>query len=820
MEGHDESVRGAFLSALRAHRSAVLRSIDATRGAARMAEFVFDLFSHLALKPEATLDEQVVSSFLARHELDPSELRLPGGMEPGRLDEVLAADPRPPGAVELINALLARGYAHKLSALSSIERRNFTLRVVAMLPGVERLGPFVLSDFIDLVCEEEDALRFWQIYVDRVAAEVSKRTQTEEASRAPWLLSQLLSIHEKGPAPARGNAWITLRRHVNRVLQTRRHRWRFIRSLAEGCHDPRMLHYLCTAPAMVEDPEVTYVFLVRGNSRLVSAALFALQIHADLGDTVDRVLGHFRERPLPEVAARLVEIYAQLHLPTRPAPALRQLAEGLRTLVRDRIDDGSIEPLLQAVANDARALRQSMLLADLARGGDPAGSPRLRRLLERVVSTFFQSFTPSGVYHPLNDEVFQGGVRRALRALMGDDVPDVRARIEAFGLGLGEAVDRWLPPDADEVTRARLLGRFRGLFAHTLVGACRALYADDGNRGAGLAAYGTLIRVYLAEPNSADAAGWFGALEYVLPALYADLQPGVPAEPARVAEAAEIVAQVEEALWPGEDRALEAPLVFPHRVDAAAPAAERATPLLYRRPTRDRPLEAPAVVLRRSAGRAGSVLRAYLGLDLLAHFGRGLLHFLGFRRRGRVRLTDQELVVTAESTFLGQLFGRTGDSHRLEDLVAVHVRQRMRAFYLVLGASVLVTCGVLGGHLLFVGLRGAENALMLMGGGLLGLGLLFDGAMTRLAEENRRHVVLDLHCRTRPRQLTLLIDTEAGSELLDAFMAADAERRELELADRWTAADVRWEPVGEAQYDEGEAQEEGAGRLALESAGR
>ena len=40
-------------------------------------------------------------------------------------------------------------------------------------------------------------------------------------------------------------------------------------------------------------------------------------------------------------------------------------------------------------------------------------------------------------------------------------------------------------------------------------------------------------------------------------------------------------------------------------------------------------------------------------------------------------------------------------------------------------------------------------------------------------------------------------DVDEGAEVLDAFMAHDAERRELALLEKWTDMDVRWEPLDE-----------------------
>ena len=62
-----------------------------------------------------------------------------------------------PATVEMVNALLALGFAAKLKPLEDTDKQSFTARVVGLLPGIERVGPYVITDYIDLVCSEADA---------------------------------------------------------------------------------------------------------------------------------------------------------------------------------------------------------------------------------------------------------------------------------------------------------------------------------------------------------------------------------------------------------------------------------------------------------------------------------------------------------------------------------------------------------------------------------------------------------------------------------------------------------------------------------------
>lgn len=781
----------ALHRALHARRAEVAARFDRRLDTPQVAGLVFDLLVHLALNPDTAVDETLIESFARRHRLGLEAARI--AVEERRTRPLIdcLANPDDPDVVDAIDALFARGYAEKLGPLNPADRAAFTQRFVGLLPGIERIGPYTISDFVDFVCSDEDALRFWQVYVERVAAEVSKRSRTTDT--APWVLLTLLSLHagrDEAPAPSR--AWLALKRHVARILEIGHDRWRFIRALVEGVEDPRMLHYICSAPAMVDDPEVLHVFLTRGDSRLVGCALFALQVHGEADRVIGRLLEHLRTRPLPEIGERLVELYAQAHLPARPNINLRRLAVGLRAMCAEQIRDGVVDSMMAAVRGDARALRQCLLLADLTGESVAFASPQGRRLVERVVMTFYQSFTPSGVTHPLNDAIFRGAVQRALAALIAVEHPRLRERLETFGLELEEHVERWCRDDTTEAMRRTLFVRFATVYAEVVIAVCRALYADPATRDRGLLLYQSLIRVYLEHAEAVDGLAAFGAIEHALPAVFPDLLHG-PIESlgrGRLVDAAHAIAEIERAYGGEADGGPLKP------VEEVLPVG--ISPLVARKPDRDKPLTAPVRILRRRPSNARAVLRTYLGLDLLADLRERLGWLFGVRRRGELRLTDRELIVTGITTLAGRVTERTGDSHALDDLLAVNVRQRMRMFYLVAGLCGLVAAGVIGGHLLFVGVRGASTATALIGGGLIALGVLFDAAMSRIATRNKRAVILELTCRSRPQHFCLELDIESGAEVLDAFMANDAERRELLLLDEWSALDGAWEPLEES----------------------
>ena len=784
---------GGFQARLRERRASVLEHVEAQLNADAMAEVLFELLVHLALNPETELDQNLVESFAWRHEIQPSDVHFQT-LAGERLHVYsMMGDAARPATIEVLNALLTLGLLQKLKPLEDADKRSFILRIVGLLPGIERVGPYVLTDYVDLLFAEPDALKFWQLYTERVAGEVTKRSVTTGDDGSAWLYERLEAFHSGGVMEARGRAWKTLREHIKRILRIDRNRSRFVRSLIEGMDDVAALHYVCSSLAMVEDANVLHTLLTRGDEKQISCALFALQRYGDLDHVIGYVLEHFRTRPLPEIAHRLTELYAQIHLPSIRNANLENLRKGLRNLVLEKIAEGqSVESLVLAIANDARALRHGLLVSDLSTDDKFSRSQQGARLLDRATTIFFQSFTPSALDHSLNDDVFRAAMQRVLRATLLNGAGRLKERLETFGMELSDHVDRWAGEGAPDALRGRLLARFAVDYARTLTGIARSLASEQTSEASDAcrALYRTLIRVYLEHFKYVQGEPSFGAIEFALLQLFPDMhsKPVDRIGVGEVIDASHTMAELEQVLGRYEDLIGEASTVRDRHAHAFGA-------LLVRRPDRDKPLTAPIHVVSRRQNAATSVLRAYFGLDMLADLRSRLVSALGFKRKGEVILTDRELVITAHQSIGSKVIERSGDSHALDDLMAVRVNRRLRLFYVVLGILGLGTAGVLGGHLLFVALRGQEPTLGIVGASVLGIGILFDAAMSRLSERNERSVIVEFDFKSRPRHFTVALDAYEGAELLDAFMANDAERRELSLLDEWTGKNVEWEPL-------------------------
>ena len=107
---------------------------------------------------------EVVDSYLWRYELDDAKtfvqlrdgrrLRLIGLLEERHVVS----------SVDMVNALLCNGFAKKLRALPPSDRAAYCQRIVGLLPALERVGPYVLTDFMDLSLSSDDALLLGALY--------------------------------------------------------------------------------------------------------------------------------------------------------------------------------------------------------------------------------------------------------------------------------------------------------------------------------------------------------------------------------------------------------------------------------------------------------------------------------------------------------------------------------------------------------------------------------------------------------------------------------------------------------------------------------
>jgi hypothetical protein len=656
-----------FLDALHQRRSFVFEHMKKHGQSNQIAAFIFDLFTRFAQSGKKQLDTlsiQKLNEQFGRFDSPTSEVKLtlPNGTMLS-LEYALTLGAPPAGTHELVNAFFAQGYHDYLSDKPTADRQSFTSKIVKLLPGIERLGPFLLSDFIDHACSEEDALRFWQLYTERVASELHRRTADSDADfETTWTLSTLLNLYEAGPSALAGRRWDLLRRHIDRIMQCRHHQWRarFLRVLAEACQDHRVLYFIFTSPAVIEDSEIPFTFLTRFNPKLISCALFIMHYRKANRRLINRLFEHFSEKSLASVGERLVEIYSQLNLFEHPSKSIEVLREGLVHIVEYKIKDEPVDVLLNAVKNDARAFRQNLLLAHVVPTDRGRTTIVQSQLLERVLQGFFLAFTPSGVRHPLNDDLYRNGVVHAIVELIRVQDNQQGAHLRSVGLNLHNDAQRWLPDEEDQAKRKLLLSYFIGIFAYVLIRAARSLYINLDTRPQAMELYRILVELYLAQPIESFESGGYGTLSPILQTLYPDLISSEYMEApsrSRIEEVADLLAQLEYEQFSadrlsglleewkdknyGRDLAQAPDEVESDPIDVLEMPEELEVSTKGHIPIiAHQAIEAPVVLLSRRENKNKSVLRAYLGLDLLQYISQRVLHYLGFQTMGRLTLLD------------------------------------------------------------------------------------------------------------------------------------------------------------------------------------
>ena len=827
----------AFLDTLEARRALVFKHVRALPHSERTADFLFDLLTRLANK--GRLDPASIAAFHSKSEHLPTppaelELSLPEGVTL-TLEQALTFGAPPPSTHDVLSALLAMGLNGYLKRKAPEERRAVIKRVVKLLPGVERLGNFVLTDFVDYACDTQEATMFWQLYVDHVAKVLEQRTTQSEEDEAPpvWTLSALLELELEAPNALIGRRWELLRKHIGRILQCPQDtwRWRFARVLVEKCLDHRLLYALITSPALIEDEQVLFKFLTRCHAKHISCALFVLQVGPGSRELLDDTLRYFEDQPLAEIGERALDVYTQLQLIERPSRALQVFKEALLSLLTHKLDEEPVDMLLGYVKNNASAFRQCTLLVDLVPSDRNTLKPRDHQLLERVLQSFFHAFTPLGVRHPLNNNTYHDAVVRAIVSLMRDEQSAHAATIKSFTLNLPGEAHRWLPDEVDEPKRKLLLTYFMALTAQVLRRAARRLHASPKTRPKAHQLYHLLIELYIAHPQEGIESGAYGPLVPIVHALYPDLTSSEylePPEASRLQALAELFGRVEEELlasgyldglldqWTDRNRGrdlVEAPLE-----EEALPAeptplpAETAAPLRARLELEvARTLQTPVVLLPKRTSATSSALRAYLGLDLLAYLSQQALSLIGVKRTGDLIYSPQRITLRQhyEDT-AGQGIAHKEVSFPHEQLAEVQLSQPLMSFHYLLGLLTLITSTLIGGYLLFAGVRGSESTLIFLGLASVLFGFLFDAAANKRAEAAAQRVIIELSRTGQARPLAFSIDrsTHHGQALINALTAREALKNEVSFQEDWVALSEQLSLAEEAASEqEREAQE-------------
>jgi hypothetical protein len=774
----DNELPSDLRTIVRKRRASVFRHLDEQFQTDLISEVMFDLLVHLALNADVELSPEVVDSYLWRYELDDAKTFIQ--LKDGRRLRVieLLEERHVVSSVEMVNALLCHGFARKLKPLPTSDRSAYCQRIVGLLPALERVGPYVLTDFMDLALTADDARYFWQLYTERIGAEISKRGNSGDRDYVPWLLHHLLILDQEPESFDSGLARMTLYRHIDRILLKENDRSRCIRQFIEQCEDDLTMRRLGLSAEFVGDSELLAELVTRGDEDQISLALYSLQVHGEIDDAVALILERFREQSLADVAHRLTEVFAQVHIPTIQSRNLQRLSLGIKTVVLDKIVAGeSVETLAQAISPDERSFRHCMLVASLAEMERFQQHPSCLALLDRVLTTFFQSFSPYGTMHVLNTNTYRQLMSQTVYVLLAQGGTKYRERFEDFGLQLESVVSRWLGPEEADQERGGLFQAMISYLLSILMPTARKLCSEASTREHGLSIYKLLLHLYVEHRSLLNDTLVFGSIPHVVDAVFPAMfgREFEEIELGYVVDAVHTVARLDSAYGMPESGRSQVGFddAFEKGADVSSLSNDSST------------VSAPVILKTRQLSVGASLLRTYLGLEFISECKEGLLSFLGIRRSGHITLTHREVIVSSVRKMGDRVLERTGDSHSIDDLQAVRVHQNLRLFYLMFSVLSLIAGGLIGGHLLFVGLRGADTTLSVLGAMVILLAIIFDLATSRIMTRNHNNVQLELIFKTAPQKIIASIDTQTGAPVLDAFLANDAQRRELELLDGW-----------------------------------
>lgn len=741
-----------------------------------VGEAIFDLLSHLAVNPATVIDDDLLDSFAQRHGLSPEEMVVETVDGPWTILDIFELiDEAPADAVEGISALFAHGLAVRLGPLADPDRRRLMGRVVALLPGIERLGPLSPTAHFTTVLDPHDLEIFWAAYTERLLVELNKRAAPSGVD--PWLSSRLVRMPRARVDGAHGAAWSQLIGYVARLLQ--HGDVGAIHQLVEGCRDEETLAFVSRSPRLLEAPDLICRWAVEGGEGALGCAIATLHVFPTAGATADQVAEALCARPFEQIAPRLLDIVGQLHRLSPIRGALARLQGALLTrLVEGLLTAGDPTPLVQAVPSDARAFAQStaFLTLDDALG---AHHPQLTGpLLQQVLSVFYQSFTPSGLKHEYNDARWQAASAKAMARLIRAQPEDTLTRIARLGLSLDQQAARWIQEDVEDAEQARqararqraLACGFLGRFAETVGAAARRLYQSDGAKRQGLAAYGVLVRVFQAHRELAMGSGLFGAMEFI----WSDRPtppPGVTPSPEEIEADAKALAELEARLWPPVDEVPSEIHVKP-RITAGYGGAPDALVEAHRAmPWRGGAtrLEASALVRGRPGGWWRTIWGLYSGWDLMTELLAGCGRLLGIRREGWVTLEPDRLHIAQHTRWGSKIVKSRTHVIALSALEGVRAERQLRWPYAAMAILTLAACAFVGGHSLFLGLRTGLWWLAGVGAGLMALGVIADLGWMRLFSRHRGHITVALRARSKPHWTRVMLRSSEAEPILEAL---------------------------------------------------
>jgi hypothetical protein len=794
-----------FLEALHQYRQGIFEYAQQIEYASSIATYLFNSFARLGQANKTQLDQTTLNLLheqLGHLPQAPSRISipLPSGVVLS-LEQALLIPVPPPGAHDVINALFAYGLHLSLENRQPSEKQGMIVKMVKFLPSIERLGQFFLTDYVDYACNAEDSERFWKTYVERVALELEKRTAENDVPQETWMLSSLLKLQELGTSALAGKKLETIKKHLERIMQSRavENHWGFLKLLSEACKDPKMLHFTFSSPAILESADVAFHLISKCNSKEISCGLFMLQISRARKSVVREILKFFEDESIDVNGERMIEVYAQIQLISNPSKMILAIRNGLIDLIQPKLQDEPIDVLLNAIKNDARAFRQVLLLKDLVPTERKFTSTKQSELLERVTQSFFHSFTPSGVRHPLNDHLYRQGVAQAIIEQIRQPQENISETLSSFGENLENIAIRWIPNEQDLPKRHLLLSYFIGIFAHTLRIAAAELYHQEELKDRALLLYRILIAIYLKNPSASAESSGYSTINPLMSSLYPELiAEDYIEEPSmeRIQQAIILMAEIEAEQFDREE--IEG-LLYDRKVqsneedDVMVEVIEKeSTPLpiassggidLNFKYLDDQKISTKVLLAERFESISSSMIRTYLGIDLMAYVMRKSLNLLGIYQSGTLSFSQNMILFEEESKKGNDRLAYQQVKFHPSQLAGIKIHQPLKSFYFIFGLFAMVVFALMGGHFLFAGVRGNEFGLGFLGIFFILIGLGFEAAMGALHRLGANKILLELYQQNQEKPLALYLDKKSldAQRMLNTLLHEEAQRQERQF---------------------------------------
>jgi hypothetical protein len=167
----------------------------------------------------------------------------------------------------------------------------------------------------------------------------------------------------------------------------------------------------------------------------------------------------------------------------------------------------------------------------------------------------------------------------------------------------------------------------------------------------------------------------------------------------------------------------------------------------------------------------GEALRVFTGVEVARRFLSTPLWWLGLRRKGRLEIRRDRVVVEQHSQLLGQDLATTREEILPSRIAFVRRRDRAPVGYLVLGLAILIVLTWIGISVVYDGILIKDAVLVAAGTGAILLGLLIDAVLYQVFRSAKAFSLIELHLHSRRAPIRLQIP-RGEVERIEAALAS------------------------------------------------